>query len=38
MCVFGIQIDSVDLSWCVVFEEVDLKVVEYLSDLKFYWE
>lgn len=38
MCAFGSQTDSADASWCAVFEEADLKVVEYLSDLKLYWD
>jgi len=38
MCAFGIQTDSADSSWCAVFEEADFKVLEYLSDLKLYWE
>lgn len=38
MCAFGIQTDSADSSWCAVFEEADFKVVEYLSDLKLYWD
>ena len=38
MCAFGIQTDSADASWCAVFEEADFKVVEYLSDLKLYWD
>lgn len=37
MCAFGIQTDSKDTSWCSVFEEEDLTVLEYLSDLKHYW-
>lgn len=38
MCAFGIQTDSADSSLCAVFEEADFKVVEYLSDLKLYWD
>ena len=38
MCAFGIQTDSADSSWCEVFEEADLKVLEYLNDLKLYWD
>ena len=38
MCAFGIQTDSADSSWCAVFKEADFKVVEYLSDLKLYWD
>ena len=38
MCAFGIQTDSADASWCALFEEADLKVLEYLSDLKLYWD
>ena len=38
MCAFGIQTDSADASWCALFEQADLKVLEYLSDLKLYWE
>lgn len=38
MCAFGIQTDSADTSWCDLFEEEDLKVLEYLNDLKLYWD
>lgn len=38
MCAFGIQTDSADTSWCDLFGEEDLKVLEYLNDLKLYWE
>ena len=38
MCAFGIQTDSADGSWCEVFDEADLKVLEYLNDLKLYWD
>lgn len=38
MCAFGVQTDSADSSWCAVFEDADFKVLEYLSDLKLYWE
>ena len=38
MCAFGVQTDSADASWCALFEEADLKVLEYLNDLKLYWD
>ena len=38
LCAFGAQTNSFDTSWCSVFEEKDLKVLEYLNDLKIYWE
>ena len=36
-CAFGTQTDSNDVSWCSLFEDDDLKVMEYLNDLKLYW-
>ena len=38
MCAFGMQTDSADASWCSLFQEADLKVLEYLNDLKLYWD
>lgn len=37
MCAFGTQTDSNDVSLCSLFEDEDLKVLEYLNDLKIYW-
>lgn len=38
MCAFGVQTDSADSSWCSVFEDEEFKVLEYLNDLKLYWD
>lgn len=38
MCAFGVQTDSADDSWCAVFEDEEIKVLEYLNDLKLYWD
>ena len=37
MCAFSTQTDSNDVSLCSLFENEDLKVLEYLNDLKMYW-
>lgn len=38
MCAFGVQTDSADSSWCSVFKDEEFKVLEYLNDLKLYWD
>lgn len=38
LCAYGIQTDSADTSWCSIFQEEHLNVLEYLNDLKLYWE
>ena len=37
MCAFSTQTDSNDVSLCSLFDDEDLKVLEYLNDLKMYW-